>query len=835
MRTVTTSIIKLYVIFIILCGSLMVNAQTDKGASVVEGYVIDDATGDILPFVNVYFQNTSIGTSTDLDGKYKIKARNHNDTLIFSMIGFHEVKAYVVPGKKYRLIIRLKEDSQTLNEVVITPDENPAHIILRNILKNKRKNNPEKFSEFNCQTYTVLSAKFSNVTKDNLKFLIPKAFVKQLPITMDSTGRPVLPFYLSEKISDNYINRDEHISQTKQLYKNVKAIVGLDDMDIEGYDNSLSAEMNFYKNFVELLGHTFVSPLATNGLAFYKYYLQDSTVTDKHTFYHIKFVARHKKDLAFTGHFIVVKDLWAITSIKAILPRSANINYINSFKIGFDYDFVNDSTLFFKSNSIYGTFHYLKIKNEAENAMIELNKKTYYSNIRLGRNAHPLSDTITEGTVNITTKEADSSFVAYRELASLESFENTSKIIDSTNNIWWVKGAEKITNMFVTGYYNLGKVDFGPYLGTFSRNKIEGVRLNLGLRTSETFNPYYSLGGGIGYGFKDMEWKYSLYGQYKFKTKRRTLVGAGFVKNLYLFGVYSHIKLIKENMLATGEDSFIAAVLKRYHSDRRAMLYRYNIYFEKEWRRGFMTNIEYEYDELREGLYVPFIHDGQNVDYVYNNAVSLRVRFSWKEKIMDINLRRYYLRTFYPVINVVGTGGIYSVAGNDGKYFKLHITLKHKVPVGFMRFNYVFETGYIFGKVPFPLLEIIRGNDTYGDSKYRFNLLNNATAALDKYASVMAEHHFNGLITNKIPLIRALNVRTVISAKYFLGTLSDKHEEVLEYPWDMDVPGNHYLELGAGLENIFQIFRIEFIWRPVPEVYAGMPKYGVRIRADFNM
>ncbi len=823
----------LTIAFVII--SQLAVAQDDKGASVVEGYVIDDITGEGLPLVNIFFQGTSIGTTTDIDGKYKIKARNHNDTLVFSMIGFHEVKAYVIPGKRYRLIIRLKEDQQTLSEVVITPDENPAHIILRKIIKNKRKNNPEKFNEFNCQTYTTLKGTFTNFTKDNLKFLIPSGLTKSLPVTTDSAGRVILPFYLSEKISDNYINHDKNISQTVVVDKKVKAIVGLDDMDMEGYDNSLSAEMNFYKNFVELLGHTFVSPLASNGLAFYKYYLEDSTFDNGHTYYRIKYVARHKKDLAFTGYFIVIKDLWAVTTVDATLPKSANINYVNSLKVGFNFDFINDSTLFFKSNSIHGTFNYFKVKNEDKNAMIEVDKVTYYSDVLLGSAAKPINDSLqTDFATNISST-TDSAFNKYREKTNFESFSATSKIIDSTNNIWWIKGAEKITNMFMTGYFNVGKVDLGPYLGTFSKNGIEGVSLNLGMRTSELFSPHYSVGGGIGYGFKDKEYKYSLFGEYKFNTKRRTIIGAGFVKNLYLFGVYSHINLIKENMLTTGEDSFIAAVLRRVKNDRRAMLYRYNIYFEKEWRKGFMTKVEYEYDELREGLYVPFIHNTQHVNYIYNSALSLRLRFSWKEKLMDINLRRYYLSTFSPIINIVITPGVYSVAGNEGYYTKLHLTLKHKLPVGFMRLNYVIESGFVFGKIPFPLLEIIRGNDTYGYSKFRFNLLNNATAALDKYAGIMLDYHFNGLITNKIPLIKLLNVRTVVTAKYFFGSLSNKHQQVLDYPWEMDVPGNHYLEVGIGLENIFQIFRVETIWRLAPKVYPGMPNFGIRIGTQFGM
>lgn len=805
-------------------------AQPEAGATKAEGYVLDDVTGQPLPFVNIYFLNTTVGTTSDLNGRYKIKTRKQSDTLVFSMLGYHPTKVFVEKGKKYRLIIRLKEDTQLLDEVVIKPSENPAHIILRKIIKNKRRNNPEKFKRFNCQTYTVLNGTLTNVTKGNLKLVIPPPLVKTLPVTTDSLKRPVLPFYLSEKIADNFIDRKNNVSQTVVLAKKTKGIVGLEDIDIEGYDNSLSAEMNFYKNFVDLFGHTFLSPLAKNGLVFYRYYLEDSTMVNGRKYYTVKFVPRDKKDLAFTGKFVVIKDLWAITSINATLPKSANINYINRFKVTFDFDFVNDTTLFFKSNKIEASFHYFKIKNEAKNAMIEVEKTTVYSKVRLGSDAYPLSDTAT-----LSNKTADSSILAYRNKTNNNSFNKTSQIIDSTNNLWWIKAAEKITNMFITGYFNVGKIDIGPYLGTFKNNSIEGTRLNLGVRTSEDFSPHYSLGGSLGYGFKDKEWKYSIYGQYKFNTKHRTLIGGGYIKDMYLFGVFGHIRLIKENMLNTGEDSFAADIFKRFHSDRRSMLYRINIYFEKEWRKGISTWLSYNNDKLREGIYTPFIHNGKHVNYIYNNSISLRLRLSWKQKISDKFLRRYYLTTFYPIINIVGTVGRYRVADVNRNYFKLHLTVKHMVPMGFMRFKYVFEAGYIWGKIPYPMLEIIRGNDTYGDSKYRFNLLNSATAATDKYVSLMAEHHFNGLIMNKIPLIKKLNIRVVVSAKYMLGNLSQKHQDILQYPWNMDIPGKHYLEVGAGFENIFQLLRIEGIWRPMPVNYPQMPKYGIRVRFDFAM
>ena len=815
--------------------SVGVKAQTDNAACSAEGYVLDDDTDEPLPFVNVYFMGTTVGTSTDVDGKYKIKTRHHKDTLVFSMLGYTEVKVFVESGKKYSMIIKLVEDSQTLDEVVITPGENPAHPILRSIIENKYRNDPENLNKYNCKTYTAINASLSNITEENLKFFVPPAMVKKLPVKTNKDGKPALPIYLTEKISNNYIDNDNNISQMQRLSSNAKALMGFDKLEAKGYTNSLSAEMNFYKNYLDLFGNKFVSPLANSGLATYRYYLEDSTVVNGRTIYHIKFVPRRDKELSFNGYFEVVKDIWAITVIEADLPKTSNINFLNTFKISFTYDFVNDTSLFFKSNSIESSFHYMKNKDEETSLMIDVDKVTLYSDIFLGEEASPIDDYTSEGVATLSSVALDSTFSSYRNQTSLQSFEEASVTIDSTNNIPWVQRLEKVTNMFITGYFNVGKIDIGPYLGIFKTNSIEGNRIGLGLRTSEKFNPFYSVGGSLGYGFKDEEWKYSLFGEYKLKTENRTIFGASIVKDLYLFGVFSHINLIKENMVSTGEDSFIASIFKRHYSDRRAMLYRYHVYMEKEWRLGLTTNLSYEYDELREGVYVPFIHNGEPVEYIYNSAISLRTRFSWEENMTDIYLRRYYLNTNHPIINIVGTAGMYTVGGDRGEYFKLHLTLKHNVAVGVSKFYYVFETGHIFGSVPFPLLNIVRGNDTYGNSRYRFNLLNNATAAMDTYASVMTTYYFNGVIMNKIPVIRALNIRALITAKYIVGSLSDKHQQVLLYPWDMYIPGNQYLELGFGIENIFRLIRVDAIWRPVPQVYEGMPKYGIRVRFDLMM
>jgi len=183
----------------------------------------------------------------------------------------------------------------------------------------------------------------------------------------------------------------------------------------------------------------------------------------------------------------------------------------------------------------------------------------------------------------------------------------------------------------------------------------------------------------------------------------------------------------------------------------------------------------------------------------------------------------------------VSTFGRYTVAGSSGNYLKLHLLVNHNFNVGATLFRYILETGLVIGKVPFPLLEQHRGNETYGYSRYRFNLLNNSTVASDRYFSVMAEYHTNGILMSRLPVLRELNIRAVFSGKYLYAYVSDKHQEVLEFPWDMRIPGNHYLELGFGFENIMKILRIEAVWRPVPVHFEGLPNFGVLARLQFAL
>ena len=82
---------------------------------VITGTVTDN--GDPLPGVNVVIKGTSIGTMTDVDGKYRIAVPNASAVLQFSFIGYTTAEMSV--GANRIINIELAEDTKLLEEVVI--------------------------------------------------------------------------------------------------------------------------------------------------------------------------------------------------------------------------------------------------------------------------------------------------------------------------------------------------------------------------------------------------------------------------------------------------------------------------------------------------------------------------------------------------------------------------------------------------------------------------------------------------------------------------------------------------------------------------------------------
>ncbi|MDG2343783.1 MAG: carboxypeptidase-like regulatory domain-containing protein, partial [Flavobacteriales bacterium] len=128
---------------------------------------------------------------------------------------------------------------------------------------------------------------------------------------------------------------------------------------------------------------------------------------------------------------------------------------------------------------------------------------------------------------------------------------------------------------------------------------------------------------------------------------------------------------------------------------------------------------------------------------------------------------------------------------------------------------YQFTGGKIWGEVPFPLLEIHPGNETWSFNPLAFNMMNIGEFISDRYISFKTEHHFEGLFLNKFPLLKRLQIREIAGLKGVYGDLSlNKHVNIFSLPnFSSSLKKKPYLETYFGLENIFKFIRLDFIWR----------------------
>ena len=109
------------VLFIFLSGiAIPLSAQYDAHLT---GHVLDEKTGEHMPFVNVQLKGTNIGTVTDESGHYFLKDLPvGRQTIVFSYVGYEtlELPVTMEENKTVELKAVVREVSQQLNSVVVT-------------------------------------------------------------------------------------------------------------------------------------------------------------------------------------------------------------------------------------------------------------------------------------------------------------------------------------------------------------------------------------------------------------------------------------------------------------------------------------------------------------------------------------------------------------------------------------------------------------------------------------------------------------------------------------------------------------------------------------------
>jgi len=786
----------------------------------IKGIIVDKSNDRPIPFSNIVLSGLKTGTISQNDGMFSIQVPKIPDTLNISAIGYQTEHIPIINNIQNIFKIELIPLDVEIGEIIIIPGENPANIIMRKVISLKDKNNPLNAQTIACNAYTKVLT--NSVSDRENKF-------------HEKSG---LPIFFSEKFTQNYLQQNPFFEKEIVISERLSGLGIFNEFDIFGVSNNIKSDLNFYKNIIEIFDKPFISPLSTRAFSHYKFYLRDSTMSEFGKEYVIEFIPKNLSDLTFSGHLKIIDEMWAMSEISTKIPVDANLNYINKLEVFQTFKPVNDSLTFYDTNELLA-----ELKITKDNALFNINltaivdKRTIYSNVKL--NFPPIISGKDEIDLNTllplpALTKPDSLILILRPEILSPKEKRSIAIIDSVNNNWKVKTADAISRMFITGYIPGKYFDIGPYLELIKNNRIEGYRFTLSGRTSANFTKNTMFYGHIGYGLTDREWKYGIGLQHKFKNQFRRVITFDYRNDLSRIGDNRSIYLIKENMMVSGEDNVIAALFNNYPLDKLSREISYRSQYEHEWERGFTNIISFNHRNISSGLYLPFTKNGTTINNFSSNELTLGARLSWDEAFTDNYCRRFYMTTQYPIINIRLTGGQYQI-GNISDYFlSTRIVLNHDINFGLTKFEYLFEVGVIFGIVPFPLLEIHRTNQSLGYSLYSFNMMKDMEFASDQFLSLMAQYHLNGLFFNKVPLLKKIGLREVFSAKVLWSQLSQKQQQYLDFPSNLSDTRIPYAEFSAGIENIFQYFRTDVVFRFSQKDTGKNIPTGIRVRFDFN-
>lgn len=807
--------------------------------TIVRGKVTDAESGRPIPFVTILFKKTPIGATTDSLGNYKLTSKIKVDSVQFTTVGYIGKTYGIKPFTTNELSVSLKPDLIKISEVTVQPDDGPVRKILKEMISRKKENNPAKYPRYAYRKYTKWEYHLNNVGP---KMINSKAFRNNQSVfkTSDDSTK-FLPIYFSEQLVYNEIQRNPWKQKSTVLGDKTSGVGVLDDYEISGYTSALDMEVNFYDNYINLFSQNFVSPLADNGWFYYKYFLTDSTTQNGVKNYRIKFIPRRVGDKVFKGYLTTENKNYSLLDIDGELSNTSYLNFLKSMRLSGSYHLVGDSIPFFRRNQIDAVFNYVPLKNNPSKKPISLffTQSAVIDSVSVNQ---PEEVKLAAGNGRFETiklPDANERNAEYWEKHRLEELNTREKMvsatIDSVSQIKAVKFVDNVTRMSMTGYYDLGKFEFGPYASTINTNKVEGLHIFAGARTSSEISTRYMVWGGLGYGFRNKKVNGIAGFGYKFPTIHRQIAKISYDDKIVRSGENEKILFLYENALSPTENNLVSQIFKRDELDELFREQKLATSYEYEWHPGLMNKISANYIRHFSPEFYPFMQNGVPVDHVSAIDFNIDTRFSWLEKVIDDKFLRIYMNTDYPIIHFNVGGGQVFYSGKSNYYGKILTTVEQYWRIGQTAFNYAIEGGMYFGKMPYTMLDIPRGNETQGLFSYDFNMLNYMEYVHDKYLHTYLEYHLNGFFFNRVPLLKRLGLREVVSGKGMIGSFSEKNRQIVELPSSITKMSNPYIELGAGVENIFRLFRVEAVWRVKPQSVLGAPSFGLRAKFEIKL
>ena len=815
----------------------------------ITGYVRDSLSREGVPYASIALVGTSEGTLATVNGGFTINSRASFNKLRITAMGYSTKEVAIKPGQGSVIVIDLVPTGVELNEVVVhkgkekySKKNNPAVEMIKKLRARRDDNDPRRFQYYGYTQYERMMVGFGDL--DNLiNTPDEQKWVDEYADTSLLTGKRVLPFSIKETVARDYYSRQPEAH--KQVILGTKS-AGIDEhIDQENVKKILDdfmGEIDIFQNDVTLLSNRFVSPLSRIAVDFYKFYLNDTVMVDSERCAVLSFVPFTPQTFGFLGRlYVSLEDTTMfIKRVSMGVPYDINLNYVERMSIEQDFDrALNGSRLKVRDNVE------VSLKLLSSLPVMFARRETSYRDHNFERPEGGVFNNKAEQTVESSAAFMPDEFWQEYRPAGVRTTTTTMKnLMQRLRGSRWFYWAEKVVVMLVNGYVptaKASKFDLGPLNTVISGNSLEGVRLRLGGMTTVNLSRHWFARGYVAYGFRDKKFKYMGSLEYSFAPKKA--MDQEFpIHSLRLTHRYDVDKLAQHYLYTNQDNVFLT--LRRHKDVRMQYLRTTRLEYRHEWYNHFSIALGIEHNVHEATSYVPFITADSAFHQRYSQAgFTAQLRFAPGETFYQARSYRIPINMDAPIITLTQT---YMPRGFLGSRYEINKTeLALQKRFWFSAFGYadvIVKGEKVWSRVAYPDLLLPNVNLSYTVQPESYALMKPMEFINDQALSWDLTYWGNGVLMNRLPLIKKLRLREVFTLRGLWGSLSDKNNPALNndlylFPADVlcqPMNGKPYMEAGVGLDNILTILRVDYVWRLNYRDHAGTDRHGIRVQLHFN-
>lgn len=818
----------------------------------VQGVVRDSVTNEPLEFATVRFDGTTVGKLSDEAGKFSLSNTTGGNTVVVTMMGYESRTITVPLNKTTQLDIKLKAEGVQLNEIVIRPGkekyskkDNPAVELIKKVIANKYDYLITNQNYYMNDEYDRLMFAFNEYVpgKGILKNL---KFVSKYADTSKIDNKPILPFSIRETLSNVYYRKDpKGTRRVVVAYQNE----GLDEqMNTESMESVIAEvfkDVSITDNNINMLFQDFVSPLSsTSSVNFYKWYIIDTVMIDQKKYVNLGFVPFNTQDVGFIGNLYVQPEApYAVKRVSFRVPSKINVNYVENMLITQEF-YEKSPNLWVPSRfttaidmSMYGAAKfYVEKERTFENFIFNLPVDAAFGTsspvVYLSDYKKHDKNYWNASRPKVVNKD-------YRLGEMMDEFR-ANKLVDIT-----LKTIDVLTSQYLPTNSNeeKNKLDLGTTLTFYSYNHLEGNRFRLTASTTKNLHPHFFMYGYLAYGTKDAKWKY--YGEATWSFNQKKYHKDEFPRhNISIAHKYDVNPLGQRFLQAERDNILLSLRARRYNNmtyDRMT-----EIDYIHEYHGGFSYNIygrTHNEEAAGELKFQRYDESGMLVDMgnLKTTEAGIDIRYAHGEKFFQQKRRRQALPSKGYTIQYSHIMGFKNVLGGQFKYNKSSLSFDKELWIApYGRLGFTVKGEKIWGSVPFPLLLAANANTSITIQRGSFYMLSPMEFLNDSQLTWDMDYRMGGWLFNRIPIIKLLKLREVAGFRGFWGHLTRDNNpayntDLLVFPKDVYSMGRApYMEYSVGIENILQVFRVDYVRRVNYLDNPDTEKSGFRISFEFT-